>query len=157
MKNKSYFSPFHGSPLASWLHRLLHPYKRTISCILNQNKINILLTKRANQALSRRVSVMTIEMQLYFSCMVKKRVLFHTGSVSFPFEQIIPGLNIAFRSVQSDNCDPEEFAAHFPQKKSLNNSAINNMTPRVLCIDYIDDSWVGDFTIGKAESNQSYH
>lgn len=149
MKNKSYFSLFRGSRLATWLSRRLHPYTRTINANLNDHEINILLTKRADEALSRLTNSITIEMQLYFSCMVKKRVLFHMGSVTFPADQINANLNIAFRSVQSDNCDPEEFAAHYPQKKALQNSAINNMTPRELSIDYVDNNWVGNFTISK--------
>lgn len=149
MKNKSYFSLFRGSRLANWLRRQLHPYTRTINCTLNHQTINILLTKRADQALSRLEHNMTIELQLYFSCMLKKRVLFHMQDVGFASEPISPKLNIAFRSVQSDNCNPEEFAAHHPQKKALDNPTINSMMPRELCIDYINNTWVGDFTISR--------
>ena len=149
MKNTSYFSPFSGSPLATWLNRKLHPYTREIRCSLNQHQLVIKLTQRADQALAELPHTLTIEMQLYFSCMVKKRVLFHTQAVSFETDQVTPQLNIAYRSVQSDTCSPEEFAAQYPQKQVLDNPVTKNRAPSELSVDYIDNKWEGDFLISK--------
>jgi hypothetical protein len=147
MKNKSYFSIFRGSALASRLKRWRHPYTGKILVTLNEHDLSIYLTRRAEQALSLLTQAINVEIQLYFSCMVKKRVLFHLQEVPFKTDAVTPQLNIAFRSIQSDSCNPEEFAAHYPQKKSMDNPATRKMYPRELHIDYIDNNWTGDFLI----------
>lgn len=116
---------------------------------MNKHELVIKLTQRADQALAKLPHALTIEMQLYFSCMVKKRVLFHTQAIPFESDQVTPQLNIAYRSVQSDTCSPEEFAASHPQKKVLDNPVTNNMAPSELSVDYVENKWKGDFLISK--------
>jgi len=147
MKNTSYFSIFRGSALASRLNRWRHPYSGKIMVTLNDHELKIYFTRRAERALSLLPQAINVELQLYFSCMVKKRVLFHQQTVPFKTDPVTPLLNIAFRSVQSDTCSPEEFAAHYPQKMALDNPALRKMYPRELYIDYIDNHWSGDYII----------
>jgi hypothetical protein len=85
-------------------------------------------------------------MQLYFSCVVKKRVLFHDASEMDKFE-VNNKLNIAFRPVQATACSPEEFANNFPIQEEFHSEAANKMLPSMLRLDFINGHWKGDFSI----------
>ena len=73
----SYFSI--ESPLRL-LDRWLNAYRHHRSVVLENKCLRVEWTDRANRALQTRSEPLIIEMQLYFSCVVKKRVLFHNSS-----------------------------------------------------------------------------
>lgn len=85
-------------------------------------------------------------MQLYFSCVVKKRVLFHEQSLH-PDHVVNDKLRILFRCVQPTSCDPEEFARHYPEKRQLQSTAAQRMHPKELVFDFRDGHWQGEFRI----------
>ena len=73
----SYFSM--ANPLAiffSWLH----PYRYRETVNLNGHELKVCWTARADKALRQQHQPLLTEMQLYFSCVVQKRVLFHSQS-----------------------------------------------------------------------------
>ncbi len=147
MKNKSYFSLNGKFNPFKQLDRWRNPFEQSYTCTLDGHDIKIALTERARQALRRLNKPLLVEMQLYFSCMVKKRVLFHTETPDLPSTPTGEHLNIAFRCVQSDSCDPQEFATHYPGKKTLDAVAAIKMHPHLLQIDYKNKRWQGEFTI----------
>jgi len=141
--HNSYFSIINPLQLFSgWLH----PYKHNASIILNNRLIQLEWTNRANSELINRNKSLIIEMQLYFSCMVKKRVLFHS-SPEFTTTHVNEKLAIAFRAVQSTACDPVEFAKNFPVKKVLTSSAAQKMRPSKLQFDFQNGNWHGEYFI----------
>jgi hypothetical protein len=147
MKNKSYFALNKRlNPLIS-IDRWLNPFKYINSYKLGGKDIKIALTARAQYAVSVLDQPLLVEMQLYFSCMVKKRLIFHSETSTLPSTPVNKHLNIAFRCVQSESCDPLEFATHFPGKRTLDSTAAQKMRPRELHIDYKNRQWLGDFSI----------
>jgi len=128
------------------LDRWLHPYKYTTTILLREKNLLISWTKRADQALKTRTQPLIAEMQLYFSCVIKKRVLFHTSS-DIPSTPVNPKLNIVFRTVQSTSCSPEEFAQNYPIKQDFDSQAANQMHPSQLNIDFKNQQWVANFNI----------
>ncbi len=147
MKNTSYFSLDNRLNPLNVIERWLNPYKHIEMLMLDGQQINIALTDRAQQALHQRSQPLVVEMQLYFSCMVKKRTIFHTGTDAPTSTPINQHLGIAFRCVQSESCDPEEFAAHYPGKKTLVTTSAIKMHPRELYIDHKNDQWTGEFSV----------
>ena len=111
MKNKSYFALNKELNPLVMLDRWLNPYKHLNACMLDGKEVSIALTTRAQRALEKREQRLIAEMQLYFSCMVKKRVLFH-DQTDQTATSVNRHLDIVFRCVQSDACNPEEFADH---------------------------------------------
>lgn len=139
----SYFSI--TSPLEI-LDRWLHPFNYSATILLRDKNLRINWTKRADQALKIRTRPLIAEMQLYFSCVVKKRVLFHNNS-DIPSLSINPYLNIIFRTVQSSACSPEEFANNYPVNQDFDSQAAKKMHPSQLNIDFKNQQWVANFTI----------
>ncbi len=126
--------------------RLFNPFKYSREVPLNGKKLVIKYTKRAEKALETRNTPLIIEMQIYFSCVVQKRVLFHE---SFEHETtpVDEKLAITIRSVESESCDPVYFASNHPEKRVLDSSGAKKMSAKELIIDYKNDEWIGCFSI----------
>lgn len=139
--NSSLFS--FGNPLRAF-DRWRHPYRHELSKEFNHKVLRIRWTERAQLALAKRNKPLIVEMQLYFSCLVKMRVLFH-DEVDQPVITVNPLIAFVFRAVQSTACDPVEFARHYPVKRQFDSPAISKISPALLELDYRNDNWLGQF------------
>lgn len=147
MKNTSYFSLDRKLNPLTVIERWLNPYKYVDTCMFDGHPISIALTPRSQRALTQRSQPLIVEMQLYFSCMVKKRTIFHTDTSPLTSTPVNQHLSIAFRCVQSESCNPVEFATHYPGKRTLQTIPALKMHPRELYIDYKNHQWLGEFSI----------
>jgi hypothetical protein len=132
-----------GNPFA-WVDRLLNDFNRRQTIRLNQRELVVCWTRRADRALSNLRQPLIVELQLYFSCVVKKRVLFHR-QVDFETVSVNKNIEIAYRPVASAVCNPEEFARHYPEGKSLVQGPASRMIPKLVEIDYLRGQWQGQF------------
>lgn len=145
MKNSYFALPDPLERLDRWLNPMaFHEQLR-----LRGEPLRISWTRRAEHQLQRLERPLLAEMQLYFSCVVKKRVLFHEEPPREELE-VIPlngRLQVAFRAVQATSCDPVEFAANYPVQQQFHTAGAQKMLPSSLQIDYKGGRWVGEFTI----------
>lgn len=140
---RSYFAI--ANPLERLDRWLNPPYlRKTVS--IKGFPLDIEWTRRADDALQKRGSPLVVEMQLYFSCVVKKRVLFSEadGVEAIP---VTDRLAVSFRTVQSADCDPAEFAHHFPVEQEFASAGARSMHPKRLLIDFRGGNWVGEYWI----------
>ncbi len=126
--------------LDRWMNRFRH--QQTVR--INQREIDVRWTRRAERALQREQQSLVVELQLYFSCVVKKRVLFHQR-VEAGTTVVNDRLELIFRPIASAVCDPREFAARFPAGRDLSRGAAARMVPRIVEIDYRQGGWEGQF------------
>jgi hypothetical protein len=126
--------------LDRWLNRFQH---RQTLC-LDLREVDVRWTDRAERALQLRREPLIVELQLYFSCVVKKRVLFHE-QVSFDTARVNDRLELAFRPVASAVCEPREFAASFPEGRDLSGGVASRMVPRRVDIDCRKRNWEASF------------
>lgn len=124
----------------------LHPNRNTTLINIRNKVVRIKWTRRAEQALQQRNSPLIIEMQLYFSCTIKKRVLFH-DQATFEILPVNKRFSLAFHPVESRSCDPLEFANNFPVKRKFDTPGSLKMRPSGLEFDFKNGLWVGQFTI----------
>ncbi len=132
-----------GNPV-QLLDRWFHSYCHHRAIILNGKKLRVQWNGRAERALFNRREPLVIEMQLYFSCVVKKRVLFH-DQADFETAGVNDNIQIAFRPIQAAACDPEEFARNYPVGRVLNAPAATRMIPSKISIDFRKGRWQGEF------------
>ena len=130
------------NPLASLLNR--HKHAETIH--FRDSQLAIHCSRRAKEQIRRRDIPLIVEMQIYFSCLVQKRVLFH-DTYEHDSTPVNDKLAVALRTVESDRCDPEHFHNHHPVQRELTSAAARKMRAKRLFIDYIDNDWVGSFSI----------
>jgi hypothetical protein len=141
--HNSYFAI--KSPLEI-LDRWLNPFRHSARLQFRGKELVIRWTDRAEKAFKLRGKPLIAEMQLYFSCVVKKRVLFHDDSTMDKYN-VNNKLDISFRSVQSSACSPEEFANNYPVNNEFNSNAAKKMHPSLLYLDYHNGNWKGEFIV----------
>ena len=140
---KSYFAI--ANPLDMFV-RLLNPYSHRKVIEFNGYELEVMWTSRAEIALRQRDEALLAELQLYFSCVVQKRVLFHTQS-EHDYVVVNEYLKLCFRPVEALACDAEHFAKHHPVKQQLSSRSATRMHPKQCLIDYVKDQWQGEFTL----------
>jgi len=145
MKNSYFELP---SPLLI-LERWLNPLVHTTTMTMRGEPLTVSWTQRAARQLARRDHPLLVEMQLYFSCVVKKRVLFHQAPPidALEWHAVNEQLQLAFRPVESNSCDPREFAANFPVRCEFDSAGAVRMRPSRLELDYRGGAWNGEFTV----------
>lgn len=129
------------------LARLAHPYRHRATVGLRGGELTIRWTSRAERALRRtRGDPLPVEMQLYFACVVKKRVLFPDRAPAHAVA-VAERFFVHLTTVESDRCDPVSFAANYPVKGELTSAAANRMRARELLLDYRLGKWQGEFSV----------
>ncbi len=131
-------SPWRG--FDRWLNRFRH--RRAVR--INAHDVELRWTTRADRSLRARREPLVVELQLYFSCVVQKRVLFHADYAGASVE-VMPGLKIAFHPLASAACEPVEFAASHPPGRDLSDGKAARMVPRRVDIDFRNEAWEGQF------------
>jgi len=134
---------FSISPLRA-LDRCVHGYRHRQTVQIRRHPLELRWSARAERELERCRQPLIIELQLYFSCVVKKRVLFHRR-VDFATTRVDDRLQIAFRPIASAVCDPREFALRYPAGRDLSAGPAVRMIPAIAEIDYRDGRWEGQF------------
>lgn len=115
---------------------------------LQGKRIEVTWTKRAEQALKRTGLPLIVEMQLYFSCVIKKRVVFHRQA-DFETTAVNDQIRLVYRPVQSAVCNPETFARDYPEGRELDSMAARKMQPSKLNIDFRQGQWQGEMRYGE--------
>ena len=98
----------------------------------------------AESAMASRVGRLTVEMELYFSCLIRKMVRFGDQAHSREFIPVNQHLAVAFRPVMTKSCKIDRDNAEAP----LSDFEINNpaaFVPHWLKIDFRHGNWEGDF------------
>jgi hypothetical protein len=126
------------------LDRWLNSYCHDCRVRLGEKELLVKWSARAGEALAKRSEPLIIEMQLYFSCVVKKRVIFH-DQVNFETLAVNDRIQIAFRSIKSAKCDPQEFARNYPAGGLLESPAAAKMIPSWLGLDFRQGQWQAEF------------
>ncbi|MFT5218634.1 MAG: hypothetical protein ACI87H_000768, partial [Gammaproteobacteria bacterium] len=101
----------------------------------NHRNLELRWTRRAQHQLEQLDAKLTIELQLYFSCVVKKRVLFHR-QVDYPATSVNDKLALVFRPIASSACDPQILARDFPEGKDLSAGPASKMVPKRVEFDF---------------------
>ncbi|VAX01985.1 hypothetical protein MNBD_GAMMA22-2592 [hydrothermal vent metagenome] len=139
----SYFS---RSKPAQLLNNWLHPFKYSATIMLNKESLNIEWTQRAENELLKRKSAIVIELQLYFACMVRKRLLFH-NETDLAHSNVNKSFAVCFRTVQSNVCAPSSQPKQQANQTELTSQAALKMHPTKLQFDYENDNWCGEYLL----------
>lgn len=109
--------------------------------------LQVEVSRAARTALAGRRSPLIVEMELYFSCLIRKRVRFpdaiHAGALC---TVVNDGLTICFRPVMTRACaiDPN---VEKPELEAFPIQRPEAFVPRSLVIDHRHDTWSGEYTL----------
>ncbi len=109
---------------------------------LHDKSLEIRLTAAAQKALARRDRPLVAEMELLFSCLLRKRVYFgESPELSTPVND---RLSVRFKPIMTRRCSVAEGGAAPPSERfPLENP--RPYVPNWLAIDYRRGQWVGEF------------
>jgi len=105
--------------------------------------IKVSATSEADAILASRTLPLTVEMELYFSCLIRKKVRFYQQDGNKDAVAIHDKLSIFFRPVMTENCTIND-----DSKPPITDFPIVNTGPYVpkwLYIDFRFGHWFGDF------------
>jgi len=106
-------------------------------------KVTVSLSTAAVTALSHRDKSLVAEIELYFSCLIRKKVRFREN-LDGEFVNVTDQLSVRFRPVMTAVCGTdydgdEPPLTDFPIKKP------ESFLPHWLKIDFNKDEWLGEF------------
>lgn len=110
---------------------------------LHGKNVDIRLTNAAHVALAERSEPLLVEIELLFSCLLRKQVRFHEESISEGVA-VNEKLSVRFHPLMTKHCSvssvsgetpSEDFPIHNPQA----------FVPHWLSIDYRKGQWLGEF------------
>lgn len=128
------------------IEKWLHPYRYQKEIDYHGKALLVRWTKRAERELTTRRNPLIAELQIYFSCVVQKRVLFHE-QCEFPVEDVNNKLKMMLRPVEAESCDPLEYASNHPVSHEYTSNAAQKFRPSWLALDYKNGQWSGEFGI----------
>lgn len=111
--------------------------------ILNKT-VRVEWSAAAGSAMARLDIPLKVEMELYFSCLIRKKVRFGSQAHSREFQPVNQHLAVAFRPVMTKACSVDGYDAEAP----LSDFEIKNpaaFVPHWLKIDFRHGEWEGDF------------
>ncbi len=115
--------------------------------IIEERNISVHVSERAKQALSTRTNPLHVNMELYFSCFIKKMVSFSDSPPIRESTKVTENLFASFRPVQSKSCNIYELSgANTPTLIDLPIVKRKAIVPKHLFIDCKKGKWKGDFT-----------
>lgn len=118
---------------------------RTYAVSLAGRPLTLELSDAASAALARETSPRVAEMELYFSCLIRKQVRFpETPHADALCAHVDDRLTVCFRPVMTSHCDLHAVGGKppleaFPIRKPA------AFIPKRLVLDYRRESWSGEF------------
>lgn len=106
--------------------------------------IAVELTSSAERSLSQQSSPLIAEMELYFSCLIRKQVRFHTTPDKQDVVYINNKLGVSFRPVMTRTCG-KDYEGDEPPLTDFPIHEAQHFIPKWLKIDYRRGQWQGEF------------
>ncbi|WP_455216922.1 hypothetical protein [Kaarinaea lacus] len=116
---------------------------------LHGKPVEVTLTENARNALSRRIKPLAVEMELYFSCLIRKQVRFsdagNGNDARNPMEaRLNDRMRIRFRPVMTQACG-KDYEGDEPPLTDFPIANTKAYIPHWLTIDHKNGKWTGEF------------
>lgn len=112
---------------------------------VNGKPVTVELSRAASSAIERRTRPLVAEMELYFSCFIRKRVLFCDGPDDDEKSRVLKGLSVRFRPVMTRTCRVADVHGADPPLTDFPVAKPAAFVPHWLRIDYRGGQWYGEF------------
>lgn len=105
----------------------------------------------ADKKLQELTEPLAVEMELYFSCLIRKAVRFGRDAQAVNFAFAAPRLKIGFRPVMTKACNVRDFEVE-PPLEDFPIVRPEAFVPKRLTIDYKAGRWAGEFFLQKDQA-----
>lgn len=107
-------------------------------------KVLVEWSAAADKAMGTLTSPLLVEMELYFSCLIRKAVRFGQSATMRFSVSVTPQLTVGFRPVMTKVCRVSEVKDE-PPLEDFNITKPAAFVPKKLRIDFKRGQWVGEF------------
>ena len=107
--------------------------------------LRLTVSERAQQQLVRRTSPLFLEMELYFSCLIRKRVLVRESIDENDAVVLADKLVASFRPVVTQTCAMREVERDNPPVKDMPIRHPERFYPHWLTLDFRRGEWSAEF------------
>lgn len=107
-------------------------------------KILVEWSASAEKEMNSLSSPLLVEMELYFSCLIRKAVRFGQDATIREFVAVTPHLHLSFRPIVTKSCNVNEFEGE-PPVEDFKMSKPEAFVPKSLHIDFKRGQWLGEF------------
>jgi hypothetical protein len=113
---------------------------------INGRAVAVEWSRAAAQALAERSGPLFVELELLFSCLVRKSVHFHDAPPDGEAVAVTETLRLGFRPVTAEACKMElaERLGRQPVT-AIDTPAARRLAPRRVWIDHAHGAWCGEF------------
>ena len=111
-------------------------------------KVMVEWSASADKKLQELAEPLLVEMELYFSCLIRKAVRFGGDAQAANFTSAAPRLKIGFRPVMTKVCKLSDFEGD-PPLEDFPIVKPEAFVPKRLAIDYKGGKWLGEFFLQK--------
>ena len=111
---------------------------------LNNHIVNVMITDSALVQIGQRLKTLTVEMELYFSCLIRKKVRFYEDHSTSNSITVMDNLAVRFRPVMTAVCG-KDYEGDEPPLTDFPIAKPESFIPRWLKIDYHHGAWHGEF------------
>lgn len=111
-------------------------------------EIQVRLSSKARKALGERTAPLVIELELYFSCLIRKRVLFpvEAQAQAIPMSTTVDNVRVYFRPVMTRACGVDDVREQgAPELEDFPIVRAEAFSPRWLALDFRDGAWKGEY------------
>ncbi|HHH43824.1 MAG TPA: hypothetical protein ENK49_06780 [Gammaproteobacteria bacterium] len=116
--------------------------------VIQGKPVSIDVTRQAVKALAGQQFPVLAELELYFSCLVRKQVRFRTlagfNEVSTGYARVLPGLFASFRAVCTQHCRIAD-VGNKPPVETLPVKRSSLFVPDWLKLDFRAGQWLGAY------------
>jgi len=114
-------------------------------------KVRVEWSSSADKKMKELTEPLLVEMELYFSCLIRKAVRFGRDAHSGNFALAGPQLKIGFRPVMTKACRLSDFEGD-PPLEDFPIVKPEAFVPKRLTIDYRAGKWIGDFFLQRIQT-----
>lgn len=111
-------------------------------------KVLVEWSAAADKAMGSLASPLLVEMELYFSCLIRKVVRFNRNPSLQYAVSVTPMLTVGFRPVMTKVCSVSEVEDE-PPLEDFHAARPEAFVPKKLCIDFKRGQWVGEFHMSR--------
>ncbi|MGD8559741.1 MAG: hypothetical protein PVG89_15130 [Gammaproteobacteria bacterium] len=109
--------------------------------------VSVKLSANAQSALAKRQTPLNIELELYFSCLIRLRVLFPDSAADdfIPLDSGNDRLKLFFHPVMTKHCVVDEIRGHAPDTETFPIKKPDKFIPKWVTLDFRHGQWSGEF------------
>ena len=119
---------------------------RHLTIKLEEQSLNIKISSRASKALEQRKTPLIVEMELLFSCMIRKKLRFNEVCTSTDMDcvSVNDRLSVGFKPVMTKRCSMDDVKGP-PPTTDFPIARKSKFIPHWLHIDFHKGQWQGEF------------